>query len=70
MCVLGGVGGGGSGGGSSPGEMTLGLSFVSEEKSHRIVCKRLDNRYDCALLIVKNCVTVRDCHILKKVLLF
>lgn len=37
MCVLGGVGGGGAGGGSSPGEMTLGLNFVSEEKSHRIV---------------------------------
>lgn len=38
VCV-GKSGDGGTGGGSSPGEMTLGLSFVSEEKSHRIVCK-------------------------------
>lgn len=64
-------GSGGIGGGSSPGEMALGLSFACEEKSHMMVCKNgMDNGCGCALLIIKSCINVRDCHILKKVLLF
>lgn len=37
MCSVG--DGGGAGGGSGPGEMTLGLGFACEQKSHKTVGK-------------------------------
>ena len=50
---------------SSARERALGLGLLVRRNLSGLCARiKLDDGYDCALLIVNNCINIRNCHIL------